>query len=73
MAYSYHRAGYEAALAAAHRALHSAAGHASDMGSEGEQHDTEQLMREVTRLGEDSLRGKARRDRLAPLQSPLRP
>lgn len=73
MANSKARAVYEYRLAAAHSNLHRAAQAAADMGSEGEQLDCEQLLREITRLGQDSLRGKARRNASIPHQLEMWP
>jgi len=59
MGYSINRAAYEAALAAAHRALWRAGIAAEQLGDEGAAQDVDQLLKEVTRLAEASLKGKA--------------
>jgi len=55
------RARYEAALGRAHRALWIAGCIAGEMGDHGAEEDLEQLLREVTRIAEGSLKGSARR------------
>lgn len=55
---SHTRSKYEAKLASAHRMLYWASVAASEMGDEGAEEDILALMRELSRLTEDSLRGK---------------
>lgn len=56
--YSKSRAEYESALSRAHRALYVACEAADDCRDEGAADDCRQLLKEVTRLAEASLKGK---------------
>lgn len=56
MAYSTDRARYESELARAHRAIFNARNTALDMNDISAEQDLDQLLREVTRLAQDSLR-----------------
>lgn len=58
MPYSRERAVYESQLAVAHRALWRASEAASEMRDEGAEHDVVQVIKEVTRLAQASLKGK---------------
>lgn len=64
MGYSADRARMEAQLAVAHRALYRAMQAAEDAGDEGASEDLAQLLREVSRVADLSLRGKPRRAQL---------
>lgn len=55
------RASYEQALAIAHKWLYVAGERAERVGDEGAELDCIGLMREVTRLSEDSLKGRGRK------------
>lgn len=61
MGYDLHRATYEAALAAAHRALNRAIGAAEAMGDDGAQNDLEYLQAHITKMGDDSISGRRTR------------
>lgn len=61
MGYSQSRATMESRLATAHRALHAAATAAAELGDEHAEDDILQILKEVTRVAEDSLKGRARR------------
>ena len=63
MSYGKDRARYEAQLARAHGAMFYAAGAAESMGDEGAYEDATAILREITRLGEDSIRREPRRRR----------
>lgn len=65
MGYDTQRAKLESELARAHRALYYAEEAAEALSDFGMQEDLKMLLKEVTRLGEASLRGKARRSQLA--------
>ena len=60
MGYGVDRAQMEAELARAHRALYRAADAAERDGDRGAEEDLRQLLAEVTRIAERSLKGKAR-------------
>ena len=61
------RARYEHWLGAAHTNLYWASVRAHDLGDEGAAADCEQLLREITRLTEDSLKGNRRGQLALPL------
>lgn len=60
------RAHYETQLGRAHRSLFWAVERAREMGDEGAAQDCEQLLAEITRLNEDSLRERPTGRRLSP-------
>jgi len=60
MGYGIQRARMETHLASAHKALWRAHAAAEAMGSEGDEHDIFQLLEEVRRLSEASLRDRLR-------------
>jgi hypothetical protein len=64
MAYSRARAVMEDRLAAAHRALHTAASAAEEMHDDGAAEDIYQILKEVSRVAEASLRDKPRRSKI---------
>jgi hypothetical protein len=57
------RARMEQAIATAHRAVWRAAEAAEEMGSEGDHEDLVAIMRELTRLQVESLKGRSRRSK----------
>jgi len=61
------RSRYEECLARAHRALYHAADAAEDLGDDGAAEDARQLQAEISRMMQDSLKGKKRPRRQASL------
>ena len=60
MGYSQNRAIYEHQLAIAHRALWRASEAAEEMGDGGAEHDCQQLLKELGRVAEHSLKSNPR-------------
>lgn len=54
------RSRYEQSLATAHRAIYRAIDQAEQLGDQGAEHDCHQILKEIQRLAEASLRGKVR-------------
>jgi hypothetical protein len=60
MGYNANRARYESSLARAHRALYYAQEAAEELRDPGAADDCAQILREISRLADASLKGKAR-------------